>query len=424
MTDDEEDGGGHHKYDLWAEDPKTRRAREWQEGYQRHASLGHEAELEREVAEFESAVADGAFTDDEQAEIVRKLIKRGVSPDRIGIRREDRKRASQTAGDQQYATDKEMRLHYVEGSPEFEYEVGDRKQLSKLERERFKGTKQEAPVAFNERGLVATAMGGYDLACELLRSLFLILEHPMTKETEHIVSTQILALVQGIEDRLRIALETLIAQLTEAKTLNAKAVGICKICRAEPSNPFVQVILNTYGTKKETITTRTKLLDGRIRYDKRIVRAEPNKQTIRRVLQRLGQTRNRPVSGRSSREKASNLVERVKQAAPLAWVGKDAIMRTVRFLSPDPHDDTAPRKACVGSKAMGRIVGFELLGEPRRKDTKDQIPGTERRWIEGWRWGTFSKSGRQKNQVTEKPMEKTPILISNSRGRFHTFPNH
>jgi hypothetical protein len=55
---------------------------------------------------------------------------------------------------------------------------------------------------------------------------------------------------------------------------------------------------------------------------------------------------------------------------------------------------------------MGRIIGFELLGEPPRKDTKDQIPGTERRWIEGWGWGTFSKSDRQKNQVPEKPMEK------------------
>jgi hypothetical protein len=337
MQDDEEDGGEHHKYDLWAEDPKTRRHREWQEDYQVKADLGHDAELEREVQEFESGVAAGFFSDDEQVEIVRKLIKRGVSPDRIGIRKEDKDRATQTVGDQQYATDKEMTLHWVEGSPEFEYTVSDRKQSSRLEIER------EAPVAFVERGLVSRAAGGYDLACELLRGYFLILQNPMTKETEHIVSTQILALVQGIENRLRVALETLIAQLTEAKTLHAQAVGICKICRAEPSNPFVQVIVNTYGTKKETITTRTKLLDGKIRCDKRIIRAEPNQQTIRRVLKRLGQTRDCPVSGRSARAKASNLVARIQQTAPLLWVGKDAILRTVHF----------------GSKAsQGRIIGL------------------------------------------------------------------
>ncbi len=345
---DNEDG---HVYDLWAESDTTRRHRKWQEDYQHDTDLSHEAVLEREVAEFESAVADGAFTDDEQAELIRKLVKRGVSPDRLGIKREDSDRASQTAGDQQYATDKEMTLHYVEGSPEFEYAVSDRKQSSRLEIER------EAPVAFVERGLVSAAVANHDLACELLRGYFLILENPMTKETEHIVTTQILELVRGIENRLRVALETLVLQLWQAKTLHAKAVGICKVCRAEPSNPFVQVIVNAYRTKKETITTRTKLLDGRIRHDKRIIRAEPNHQTISRVLKRLGQTRNRPVSGKSAREKASNLVVRIQQTAPLLWVGENAILRTVRF----------------GSKteSQGRIIG--LFGAVRAEQVRPSL---------------------------------------------------
>jgi hypothetical protein len=363
VTDDEEDGGEHHKFDPWAESDQHRRRAEWQRDYAHDADLGHDAELEREVQEFESGVAAGFFSDDEQAEIIRNLIKRGIAPDRLGIKREDSDRASQTAGDQQYATDKEMRLHYVEGSPEFDYEVSGRsKQLSKLERER------DAPVAFVERGLVSTAAGGYDLACELLRTLFLILQNPMTKETEHIVTTQILELVRGIETRLRIALETLVLQLWQAKRLHAKAVGICKICRAEPQSPFVQVIVNAYGTKKE------------VGPDKQIIRIEPSTQKIYRVLKRLGKTRNRPVGGKSAREKADNLVARIKQTAPLLWIGRKAILRTV------------PQ---FGNKAaMGRIIGFGAVRAVEMAGTPD---GCERHWIEGWGWGTFSKSGRQKN---------------------------
>jgi hypothetical protein len=335
MHDDDEEGG-HHKYDLWAEHPKTRRHREWQENYERNANLAHNAELERDIEAFRSGQAVGAWDADNQEKIARALIKRGADPECVKLQRETR--AAQTDSDQQSATDKEIRTGTIfEGSPQFEYAVSDRKQSSRLEIER------EAPVAFVERGLAATAAGGHDLACELLRGYFLILQNPMTKETEQIVSTQILAIVEGVENRLRVALETLISQLVEAKSLHSQAVGICKICRAEPSNPFVQVIVNTYGTKKETITTRTKLLDGKIRCDKRIIRAEPNQQTIRRVLKRLGQTRDCPVSGRSARAKASNLVARIQQTAPLLWVGKDAILRTVHF----------------GSKAsQGRIIGL------------------------------------------------------------------
>src|SRR2546426_165193 len=103
MHDDDEEGGP-REYDLWAEDPKTRLHREWQEDYQRNADLGHNAELEREVQEFESGVAAGFFDDDQQREMVRKLIRRGVSPSRIGIRKEDKDRAAQTDSDQQSAT--------------------------------------------------------------------------------------------------------------------------------------------------------------------------------------------------------------------------------------------------------------------------------------------------------------------------------
>jgi hypothetical protein len=360
MTDDEEDGGEHHKFDPWGGESKQHRDRaEWQREYDHNADLGHDAELEREVQEFESAVAAGFFSDDEQAEIVRKLIQRGVDPSRIGIRREDRDRASQTDTDQQTATDKEMRLHYVEGDAEFTYEVSDRRQLSDLE------IKRDAPVAFVERGLVSVAAAGYDLACELLRGYFLILQNPMTKETESIVSGQILSLVQGIENRLRVALESLALQMPKANSLHAQAVGICKVCRAEPSNPFVQVIVNVYGTKKE-IERRYIKDDSRteLRVVKEIVRAEPNKQTIYRALLRLGKTRNRPAGGKSAREKASNLVARIQQTAPLLWLGKSAILRPMRF----------------GSKteSQGRIIGFGSTARPRP-------------------YLVFSKSGRSQN---------------------------
>lgn len=390
---DDDDEGGNHKYDLWAEDHKTRRHREWTEDYQRDADLGHAAELEREVQEFESGVAVGAFTDDEQAEIIRKLIRRGVSPSRLGIRKEDRDRASQTDSDQQSGTDKEIRTDTIfEGSPQFEFDVSGRRQLSDLE------IKRDAPVAFVERGLVSTAAGGYDLACELLRGYFLILQNPMTKETEHIVTTQIFSIVQGIENHLRLALETLVLQLWQAKTLHVKAKGICRVCRAEPMSPFVQVIVNAYGTTKE------------IGPDKQIVRVEPSKQTIYRALLRLGKTRNRPVSGKSAREKASNLVARIEQTAPLLWVGKDAILRTVEFMSQEDEKvgfsaRTPPKPGPRGTlidkvPSQGRIIGFGgAVGAVRAVETARTPGGCERR-------GTFSKSGRQKTQVPEKPIEK------------------
>jgi hypothetical protein len=370
---DNEDG---HVFDPWGESNQHRRRAEWQRDYEHDADLGHDAELEREVQEFESGVAAGFFSDDEQADIVRKLIKRGVSPDRIGIRKEDRDRASQTDTDQQAGTDKVILTdRYVEGDAEFTYEVSDRRQLSDLE------IKRDAPVAFVERGLVSTAAGGYDLACELLRGYFLILENPMTKQTESIVSGQILSLVQGIEDRLRLALESLVLQLWQTKTLHGKAKGICKVCRAEPSNPFVETIVNAYGTSKE------------IGPDKQILRVEPSHQTIRRVLKRLGQTRNRPVRGRSAQAKASNLVARIQQTAPLLWIGKAAILRTIDFKG-------------LRATGQGRVIGFGLLGE-RRPTTRCTPPtGFEYRWIKGWGRGTFSKTGRSKKQVTEKPIEK------------------
>jgi hypothetical protein len=90
--------------------------------------------------------------------------------------------------------------------------------------------------------------------------------------------------------------------------------------------------VNVYGTKKE-IERRYIKDDSRteLRVVKKIVRAEPSKQTIYRALLRLGKTRNRPVGGKSAREKASNLVARIQQTAPLLWIGKAAILKTVDF---------------------------------------------------------------------------------------------